>query len=137
MTDLQLKDFTIKIDALQPPLKGDIVLNSFITVTEMIGQYLVIKFITNIATIIKEKDWTNSESAEGVTEDFVEDLAEESLDSGFVDASNAASVASLEDTGESLKLWKTRHLQPSRLLALESSLPSASMPSLARRRKGG
>ena len=35
-----------------------------------------------------------------MTEDVVEDLAEESLDSGFVDASNAASVASLEDTGE-------------------------------------
>ncbi len=51
MTDLQLKDFTTKIDALQPPLKGDIVLNSLIAVTEMIGQYLVIKFISNIATI--------------------------------------------------------------------------------------
>jgi hypothetical protein len=100
MTDLQLKDFTVKINALQPPVKGDIVLNSLITITEMIGQYLVIKCICNIKDIIKEKYWTDSESAEGVTEDVVEDLAEESFDSGFVDASNASSAESLEATGE-------------------------------------
>jgi len=100
MTDLQLKDFTVAIAQLEPPVKGDIVLNSLITVTELIGQYLVIKFISNLKDVIKEKFWTDSEAAEGLDEDVVEDLAEESFDSGFVDSESVSSTESLEAVGE-------------------------------------
>jgi len=100
MTDLQLKDFTVSIDALEPPVDGDIVLNSLTTITELIGGFLVLKFLVNLKNVIKEKFWTDSEAAEGLDEDVVEDLAEESFDSGIVDSASESSIESLEDVGE-------------------------------------
>ena len=100
MTDLQLKDFTVAIDALEPPVKGDVVLNSLISITERIGKKLVIKFLVNLKDVIKEKFWTDSESAEGLDDSVVEDLADESFDSGLVDSESESSIESLEDVGE-------------------------------------
>jgi len=100
MTDLQLKDFTVSIDALEPPVKGDVVLNSLTGITELIGLILVVKFIFNLKDVIKEKFWTDSEAAEGLDEDVVEDLADESFDSGYVDSESESSTESLEEVGE-------------------------------------
>jgi len=100
MNDLQLKDFTVAIAELEPPVKGDIVLNSLITYTELIGKKLVLKFLANLKKVIKERYWTDSESAEGLDEDVVENLADESFDSGIVDSESVSSTESLEDVEE-------------------------------------
>lgn len=100
MNDLELKDFTTKIDALEPPVKGDVVLNALSTTSELIGGVLVLKFIVNIGKIVKDAIWTSSEATEGVTDDVLDDMIEGTLNAGIVDASEAGTAESLEATGE-------------------------------------
>jgi hypothetical protein len=102
LQDLQLKDFTTQIDALPPPVNGDVVLNGFSAATELIGGILVLKFVVNLGKIAKDALWPATEGAENVGQEVIEDMSEDALDAGIVDSTEAASTESLESVGEAV-----------------------------------
>jgi hypothetical protein len=102
MQDLDLKDFTVQIGALPPPVSGDIVLNALGGLTELIGGILVLKFVVDLGSIIKQGIWPAAAINEGALEDVeldnLLDLSQDALDAGVVSEADAASAASLEQS---------------------------------------
>lgn len=102
MTDLKLADFTTQIQALPPPVDGNIVLNLLEGAVELIDAALVLKFVVNLGKLAKNKWWPKKdEPEEGDLDDAeVEELGEESLDSGLVSEEEASTAEPLEDAEE-------------------------------------
>ncbi|KAF7879129.1 hypothetical protein EAF04_000328 [Stromatinia cepivora] len=101
MDDLKLKDFQTQIDQLPDPVKGDTVLNATEAGSELIGGFLVLKFMVNLGKLAKQAILGGTgEAAAEETEKVVESLGEDALDAGITNVTEAASIESLENVAE-------------------------------------
>jgi hypothetical protein len=100
MNDLQLKDFTAQIDAIETPPAGFVPVSIASLVDELAGGVMVLKAIWNLGKLTKNFIAGSEEGAEAVGESAAEDLAEVGAEAGSEAAAESASEITAETVGE-------------------------------------
>lgn len=100
MNDLEYKDFTTQIAAIEPPPAGFVPVSIASLVDELAGGVMALKAIWNLGKVAKNFATGTEEGAEEISETVAEEMAEAGAEAGVEAASESAAEITTETVGE-------------------------------------